>query len=170
MKYERSWCVALGLVAGGLVGCSSAPTNTGYEGTWVRGEAVRSTLEIARSGESYLVRWTLTTANNDRTVLCDWDGVCVETVKGEKQADFTLTPSVDPESENLMIELRGTAYNPVETEMHFLDELVVRPRGMRLVAHTLVEGEQTFVRGEGQPRRIFDKLKDSVEEPPESAE
>ena len=107
MKTSRSWWVGLFLLAGGLVGCESEPTNTGYTGTWARGGPVRSMLEIVASGDSYLVRWTLTTQNNDWSVRCDWDGVCEEFVKGEKQADFTLSPSLDPASGNLMIRQRA---------------------------------------------------------------
>jgi hypothetical protein len=161
------WIRSIALV-GLAVGCGGPQTtNTGYAGTWSRGsDAVRSTLSIVREGESYLVRWRLRSADGQRSVDCDWAGACVEHVAGDKASEFTMSPSVDPTSGNLIIEVHGTVFKPEAGEMHYRDELTVRTRGQKMIAHTLEEAGRTWERGEGQPRRIFNKVSDDVEDPP----
>ncbi len=154
------------LFAAGLGGCAAEVSDKGYVGTWSRGsEYVRSTLAIVRDGDVYRVRWTLTSKDGGREVRCDWQGVCEEVVEGQKVADFKLTPAVDPDSGLLRIEMRGTAYKPEPVELHFVDELTVRPEGKKMVARTLEESGRQFER-DRQPRRIFLKETDSVEDPP----
>lgn len=168
MTWTRSFAPLL--LAAGLVGCGGPAEvkDTGYVGTWSRGsDYVRSTLAIVRDGESYRVRWHLTSQDGGREVRCDWQGVCEESVEGKKVADFKLTPAVDPESGHLRIEMRGTAYKPEAVELHFIDELTLRarPKGTELVARTLEESGKRFERDE-QPKRIFRKVTDTVDDPP----
>jgi hypothetical protein len=166
--------MAFGILALLAIGCapggSDKPriTNTGYVGTWARGGDVRSRIAIVRVGEDYRVRWNLRSSDDKRRVECTWEGSCEEFVNGERVAEFKLTPSVDGETGNLWIECDGEVFKPEEATIHFKDELVLRPKGRKLVAHTIEEGESTWVRGEGQPRRIFEKESDSVADPPPS--
>jgi len=171
MRFRRR--MALGILAVMAIGCAPGGsekariTNTGYVGTWARGgDYVRSKIAIAREGEDYLVRWTLTSEDDKRRVECDWEGACEEFVNGEKVAEFKLTPSVNAETGNLWVECHGEAFKPEQATIYFKDEFVLRPKGRKLVAHTIEEGESTWVRGEGQPRRIFEKESDTVADPP----
>jgi hypothetical protein len=159
------WGLSLLLLAV-VVGCEQKLSDTGYVGTWSRGnEIVKSTLAIVKEGDSYRVRWTLTSTDGKREVRCQWDGRCQELGEGgELLAEFQLTPSVDAQSGHLFIECRGQTYKPEEGEMYFRDELVLRPRN-RLVARTLEDQAQRYdeIR---KPKRTFHKVADSVEDPP----
>lgn len=169
MKHPRRSLAALGCLLL-LAACAASETvsNTGYVGTWGRGGEVRSVLAIVRDGEGYRVRWSLTSDSGAREVRCDWEGKCKETTDGELSAEFELRPSVAADTGNLWIECDGKVYKPVEGDFHFRDELVVRPRGKKLVAHTIEELGKEWKRGEGQPRRIFEKVSDHVDDPPTS--
>ncbi len=162
----RTCRIAVALAAAALVACAPEVSDTGYAGTWSRGnEIVRSTLAIVESGSGYLVRWTLTSTDGGREVRCDWDGRCEQFSGGELSAEFQLAPTVDPGSGNLFIEGRGTLYTPEgEQEFHFRDELFVRP-GHRLVARTREE-QGTVYDGRRGPKRTFRKVADTVEDPP----
>lgn len=165
MRNPRSCGFWLAMLA--LAGCRAEPTNTGYVGTWSRGSGpVRSMLAIVADGDAYRVRWTLESDDDTRRVRCDWEGECEEFIEQDRISKFTLTPSIDPDSGNLRIECNGTAYVPEETAMHYLDELTLRSRGKKMIAHTLEEAGQVWTREDREPRRIFQKISDDVADPP----
>ena len=89
------------LIALAAAGCAGKPrlSDTGYEGTWGRGnERIRSTIAIARDGERWLVRIGVRSSDGSYAVRCGWDGLCEEIQDGERIYDHRFVTSVDPES------------------------------------------------------------------------
>ena len=148
-------------------GCAKTPvvSDTGYSGTWERGtEVVKSRLAIVELGGAYHVRWTRLSADGRWKTLCDWNGRCEEFVDDEKTSDYTFKAWVDPDSQLLRVECTGFVQKPNEAHFHWIDELLVKDDGRRLVARTLEEQGRVY---EGtKPKRNFKKVSNDVEDPP----
>jgi hypothetical protein len=155
------------LIALAAAGCAGKPrlSDTGYEGTWGRGnERIRSTIAIARDGERWLVRIGVRSSDGSYAVRCGWDGLCEEIQDGERIYDHRFVTSVDPESGYLRVECIGTPAGPARKPVHYVEEWVVAPGGLSLTAFT-VERDGHMYEGEARPRRDYEKLSDEVKDP-----
>jgi hypothetical protein len=163
--------LALGLLGCALVltACGPRISDTGYTGTWSReGSDVVTTISIANVDGEYLFRWGRETLDGVVQVRCDWDGLCEENVDGEPVATYQMHAWIDDESGLLRVECRGRRIDREggEVEVHYLDELVVRNDGKRLVSRVRGRNGEIF-EGLGHGRRVFEKISDSVVDPPE---
>jgi hypothetical protein len=159
-------CIAV-LVLPGCGGGADRVSDTGYEGTWQRGnERVTSTLAIVRHEGEYLVRWTKTSADGTVKLNCDWQGQCAEFVEGEKTSEYAFRAWVDEERGNLRLECKGRVHEPLPLDVHFIDELVVRKKGLLLRSHTLMDENGTYEFKKG-PKRELRKVSDDVLDPPQ---
>jgi len=155
--------VAVGCGGGGLPDVIS---DTGYQGTWQRGnERVKSTIAIVEVDGEHLFRWNITSADGKWNVKCSWEGVCEEFVDGEKTSDYAFRAWMDDESGYLRVECNGQVHRPSSLEIHYIDELIPRKQGLVLRSHTIEDTEGTYEVGSG-PRRDFTKISDHVAEPP----
>jgi hypothetical protein len=157
---------ASGALVGALAACSASVSDTGYVGTWSRGnDRVRSTIAIAERDGTYLFRWGKESSDGRVKVRCDWDGNCVELSDGLEVARYHFRPWIDPASGRLRVECRGTIFTAEKPEVHYIDELEVRDDGKRLVAYTVERAGQQYS-GRGRPRFKFTKVSDTVTDPP----
>jgi len=153
-----------------LASCAWQPevSNTGYVGTWVRGNPhTRSALAIVKDGDAYRVRWSVRTDDGKWTVTCDWDGRCEEFREGQKVATFAFRPYM----ENGLLMLRTTRTPVVagdRQEYSDVDQLVVDPSGKRLWSYTIERNGTKFKPREG-PYRWLEKVSDEVEGRPTTA-
>jgi hypothetical protein len=157
------------VVAGCGGGLPDVVSDTGYQGTWQRGnERVKSTISIVEVRGEYLFRWSKTSADGKVKVNCTWDGPCQEFVDGEKTSDYTFRAWKDPESGHLRVECHGKVYRPTPLDVYYVDELIARKgkNGLVLRSHTIEDAHGTYEIGSG-PRRDFTKVSDYVAEPPE---
>jgi hypothetical protein len=153
------------------VGCGGGLPNvvsdTGYQGTWQRGnERVTSTIAIVNVDGDYRFRWSVTSADGKRKVKCSWEGLCEEFVEGEKASDYTFRTWTDEESGHLRVECNGNVYRPTPAEVHYIEELIVGKKGLALRSYTIEDMDGTYEVRKG-PRRKFTKVSDHVAEPPE---
>ena len=152
-----------------LVGCGGLPdevSDTGYQGTWERGnERVTSTLAIVKHEGRYLVRWNKNSADGTVKVRCSWDGECEEFVEGEKTSDYSFRVWIDEERGNLRLECTGKVHQPSPLDVHYIDELVVKRQGSVLLSYTLSNLQRTYAFKEG-PKRRLQKISDHVMDPP----
>jgi hypothetical protein len=156
--------VAMGCGGGGL---PDVVTDTGYQGTWQRGnERVKSTIAIVEVEGEYLFRWSVNSADGKWKVTCDWNGRCEEIIDGEKASEYAFRTWTDEESGQLRVECNGNIYGPPPVEVHYIDVLVPRKNGTVLRSHTIEDVNGTYEVG-GGPRRDFTKISDHVAEPPE---
>src|SRR4029079_8132353 len=144
-------------------------TDTGYVGTWARGEGyARRTVSIVRSGDRYLFRPHVHAADGTWDLECGWDGRCIETVDHEKTSEYTFRTWIDPVSSHLMVECTGTATKPQRLDIHYVDELVVEPGGKTIRVFTHERAGQTF-EGNARPQYVFTRVADTVADPPAAA-
>ena len=135
-------CLALATSACG--GLSDVVSDTGYQGTWQRGnERVQSTVSIVEVDGKHLFRWEKTSEDGRVKVRCGWQGPCEEFVDGEKVSDFTIRPWIDEETQRLRVECNGTTHSP-EVVIHYVDELVVMNNGLTLRSHTIEDTHGTY--------------------------
>jgi hypothetical protein len=153
-----------------LIACRGLPdrvTNTGYEGTWQRGnERVRSRLAIVKHNGEYLVRPDKTSADGTVKMKCDWDGKCEEFVEGEKTSDLTFRAWIAEERGYLRIECKGQVYAPSQLDIHYIHELKVRKQGTNLRSWTILDQNGEYAFREGAQRNLT-KICDYVRDPPE---
>ncbi len=145
-------------------------SDTGYEGTWSRGnERGNSIVAIRKLGDRYLFRWTKVTygpgGERKLDVRCDWEGNCRETLNGEPQATYTFRTWIDASTKRLMVEGVEERVAPERFTNRFVDELVVEDGGMTLRRYTLERMGQTFT-GDGRPMATFEKVANAIADPP----
>ncbi len=167
MTRGRMLCCAL-LLAMACKGGGLPPevSDTGYEGTWQRGgDQVKSTLAIARVGDEFLFRWSISSTDGLREVRCGWDGRCKEFVDGEQTSTYAFRTWIDESSGRLRVECKGKVERPTPLEIHYIDELVLKKEGLLLRSFTIEDHERSYEPGQG-PRRNFGKISDAIEDPP----
>lgn len=162
--------VVLVFVTGCIEGPDTAPTDTGYVGTWSRGnERAQSIVSIVREGEDYRFRWKVISENGGWYVNCDWDGRCEEFAEdGVKISDLQFRPYVHPDTGHLMVEVTQQVHVDPPRDVHYIDELVVEPGGQSMWSYTVERNGETY-EGEFRPKRKLDKISDSVAAPPRPA-
>jgi len=159
-------CVAMLLAAACGGGLPEVVTDTGYEGTWQRGnERVQSTFSIVEIEGEYRVRWGKTSDDGKLRVTCDWDGRCEEFVDGEKTSDYLYRAWLDESSGRLRLACRGTVVQPTPLEIDWVDELKLRDEG-RVLRFIRIEDRVYRFDPARPPRRDYDKLSDFVADPP----
>jgi hypothetical protein len=159
------WALAL-LVGSMACGAHPRVSDTGYVGTWQRGdERARSTIAIVKQGSRYLFRWSQTSADNRWSVRCGWEGKCEEVIDGEKVADYNFRTWIDETTGRLVVECSGRVIKPKDMIVHDVDHLEVEPGGTSLGCHTVERNGQHFA-VDGGPARWFKKISDSVVDPP----
>jgi hypothetical protein len=161
---SRFAALALALIAmeGLTLACKPAVSDTGYVGTWVRGnEMNRSTVYLARFGDAYRFRWRVDSKDGKWRVSCDWEGNCTEEVDHQRAATYRFETRIDPATGHLLLECRGEVLRPKRLSVYYQDELVVAPGGRVLWSFTNVRGDERF-EGDARPRRSFDKVSDEV--------
>jgi hypothetical protein len=159
-------CVLLLLMLATLACDAHGPlSNTGYTGTWERGnDRARSILAIVEWNGQYLVRKSVHFADGRHTLRCEWNGHCEEFVDGEKTSEYTFRSWVDPKSKRLWIECRGTISKPAPLELHYVDELLLKDEGLRIRARTVEQQGRKLTKG--LPKRDYRKVSNSVSDPP----
>ena len=148
-------------------GLSSAVSDTGYEGTWQRGnEQVKSRLSIVKMDGRYMFRHSKLSPDGKVRIDCSWEGQCEEFSDGESIAHYQFDASFNEQSGRLRVECTGRiegGQNP--QDLHYVDELVVVKKGLRLRAFRLLDNDKTYEFGAG-PRVELSKLSDEVLDPP----
>ncbi len=158
--------VAAFLVA--ACGCTVRPkvSDTGYAGTWARGnDRVRSTISIVRDGDGYRFRWSKASHDGKFAVRCDRDGVCKETLNGKLVARHRFSTSVDPATGRLRVAAAESRLLPEKVEIRYVDELTVEDGG-RVLRSTTIERDGTALAEGSRPTRTFDKVADAVADLP----
>jgi len=160
----------LGCLLLAVAGCGGLPeevSDTGYQGTWQRGnDRVKSTISIVQLDGEYLFHWAKTSADGKSVVKCDWEGSCAEYFDGEKTSDFKFRIWVDEESGLLRVECRGQLLQPEPSEFFYIEELVVKNEGLLLRSRTIEDVNGSY-EGKNGPRRDLTKISDHVLDPPQ---
>jgi hypothetical protein len=159
-------CAVLGAMA---AACGARPTDTGYNGTFARGnDRSRSMVHLIHNERGAWAKLNWRTDNESWIVDCDWDGRCTLRVNGEESGSYQYRVWEDPATRHLMLECHVKYTRPEVKEFHFVDELVLREGGLKLLAYTVEKEGQKLAEGE-RPVYFFDKLSDEVPEPPPEA-
>jgi len=159
------WLLLLVAISVSCVGKPKA-TDTGYAGTWTRGnERIRSTLSIVRSEGRFRTRLVVRSTDGSYAMTVGWDGRGEEVQDGAKTLDLRFRTSVEPATGRVLVECSGTPLVPSRHAFHYVDELVVAPGGLLLSAYTLERDGQRY-EGDARPRREYVKVWDEVKEPP----
>ncbi|HEX6852689.1 MAG TPA: hypothetical protein VF139_14935 [Candidatus Polarisedimenticolaceae bacterium] len=148
----------------------SAPSNTGYTGTWTRSnDRAASVIAILHDTGGYKFRWNKVSYDERGKVAlvvdCEWNGDCVELLKGERVATFRHKAAIDPETGHLVVEAVETREKPTAFTHRIVDEFVLDPDGLRMTAYTRERQGQTYS-GDGRPMKHFVKVADGVAFPP----
>jgi hypothetical protein len=153
-----------------LCGCGGLPdvvTDTGYQGTWRRGnERTQSELAIVEHEGEYRMRLSRTTSDRQTNIRCDWSGNCEEFVEGMKTSEYKFRVWIDEERGNLRLECKGQVFEPAPLDVHYIHELVVMPKGHVLKSYTVLDADGTYEFKKG-PRRRLHKVSDHVTDPPD---
>ena len=150
----------------GDLGLPAVVGDTGYEGTWSRGnERVRSILAIVEHEGAYRFRYTKISDDGRLRVDCGWDGQCQELIDGEPSGSFKFDVAVNEQTDRLRIECNGRIERPVPTDLFYVDELVVTKKGLGLDSWK-VEDHQGSYEFEQSGVVRFTKMSNHVLDPP----
>ena len=139
------------------IACGPSISDTGYTGTWSRqGTNLETTIAIVNVDGEYLFRWGRESPDGRVLVRCDWDGRCEKSFDGEITGTYQLRTRVDEESGLLRVECRGRRNDPNlgEIEVQYIDELITREQGTRLISRVRGRDGEIF-EGRGHGRRVF---------------
>jgi hypothetical protein len=157
---------ALAALAAGACGLPPMVSDTGYLGTWSRGNDRNvSIVAIAREGDRWLFRWTKRSLDGQYVVLCDWDGRCEETFRGKVIARYRITTRFENGSLHTDTVEERTFPEPLNSQ--FTDVMEVTDGGRTLWNYTIERDGETY-EGMARPKRSFTKVADAVLEPPAS--
>jgi len=165
---SKSIVVAVMLLTASCAGqvLSTDVSDTGYEGTWQRGnEQIKSQLSIVKMEDGYRFRHSKFSPDGKVRVDCTWDGECEEFADGESVARYKFDASVNEATGRLRIECTGRIEGQNPQDLHYVDELVVVRKGKLLRAFRLLDNNGTYEFGEG-PRIEMKKLSNDVLDPP----
>jgi hypothetical protein len=165
---HRRLALALALL---LSGCGLPPmiSDTGYLGTWSRGNDRNvSIVAIAKVGNDYLFRWTKRSFDGQLVVLCDWGGDCSETFRGGVIAHYRIVTTFDPVAGRLYTETLEERTQPEPLTSRYRDEMEVTDGGLTLWNYTIERDGEVFDDA-GRPKRSFQKIADSIVDPPPHA-
>lgn len=155
-------CAALAVA---VLACSETVTDTGYEGTWHRGnDKNSSTILLWKAGTAWKFAWIAESVSGTWKIRCDDNSVCVETIEGRKVAEHVFRVWEDPGDGKLRLECSTQVIEPVSRQTRYLDVLEVAEGGTTLWSFTLERDGQRF-EGDGRPRRSFRKVSDRTRLP-----
>ena len=151
-----------------LSSCGLPPTisDTGYRGTWSRGNDRNvSIVAIAEVDGRWWFRWTKRSFDGKLTILCDWDGRCEERLNGALVATYAITTRYDAAAGSLSTDTVETRVLPDEQTFRYTDVMEVKDNGRTLWNYTVDRDGQHYD-GTGRPMRSFTKIANSVADPP----
>ena len=157
--------VLVGLVLSGC-GHKAAPEPRTLLGTWTRGnDRLTMILAFFQSENGLRFRWVRRAADGKRNTECDWDGTCVETVKGKKVGEYHCTLDPSSTADNASVSCRGWVEDGRRTDMTWTDDFVMDADGQSLRCYSEEMDGQHF-EGNARPLRVFKKISRSVAYPP----
>ena len=165
---DRWWRgIVIPLAAASAIACGPTVSDTGYVGTWSRGnERQSSTVFIDRVGDDYRFRIGVSSADGARRVTCDAESHCAESVRGRKTIDYQFWTRLEPGTDGLIVEYDVTPVREDSRPFRYLDVVTVEDEGLTLRVATLErDGVKFETKGE-QPTRFFSKVSDKVAVPP----
>lgn len=165
MRTRCGFVLALGLLA--AAGCHMPPTvsDTGYKGTWSRGNDRNvSIVAIAEVDGHLKFRWTKRSFDGKLVILCDWDGRCEERLNGTLVATYAIRTRLD-EAGKLYTDTVEERVIPDEQTFRYTDVMEVDDHGLTLWNYTVDRDGQHY-EGMGRPKRSFSKVSNSVADPP----
>ncbi len=149
------------------IGCGGPPevSDTGYEGTWRRGnDRAQSVISIARADGGLRVR-VLVERDGKPGLVCDWNGDCERRHESGEVDRYRFRSELDPRSGRLIVSYDiTTAADPDQSE-RYVDEYVLEPDGRSLRVETVERNGETLPPG-ARPMRVFSKVDDRVLAPP----
>ena len=167
-RIRRNAALLLALCA--LAACGLPPmiSDTGYRGTWRRGNDLNvSIVAITESSGTWYFRWSRRSSDGKYNVVCDWDGSCDEWLDGKRVATYTVTTRFDPASGLLSTDTVEERLDPRKETRRYSDVMEVKDGGLTLWNYTTDRDGQHF-EGTGRPMRSFTKIANSVASPPGS--
>jgi hypothetical protein len=170
MRLGRRIAVAALALASTACGMGPLVTDTGYRGTWSRGNDRNvSILAITQAAGTWKVRWTKRSFDGKLVVACDWDGVCVERLNGKVVATYSMVSRFDASTGRLYTDTLESRIDPERLTFRYTDMLEIADGGRTLWNYT-VERDGNAFQGDARPKRSFSKVSDSVAEPPHGTE
>jgi hypothetical protein len=160
-----------GLAAAALAACGLPPmlSDTGYRGTWSRGNDRNvSIVAITEVDGRPRFRWTKRSFDGKFTVLCDWDGHCEERLNGVLDAAYTITARYDPATGKLYTDTVEDRVVPEKQTFRYTDVMEVTDGGLTLWNYTTERNGQHY-EGNARPMRSFSKVANGVADPPRGA-
>jgi len=154
------------LLAG--AGCHFPPmvSDTGYAGTWSRGNDRNvSIVAIAELDGRLKFRWTKRSFDGKLAITCDWDGRCEEHLNGTLIATYAIQVRLDPASGKLYTDTVEERQIPERQTFRYTDVMEVEDGGRTLWNYTVDRDGQHY-EGDGRPRRSFSKVANAVADPP----
>jgi len=167
----RKHAVVLAMLMLLVLGCGGDAlppevSDTGYEGTWQRGnERIKSRVSIVEVDGRYLFRYAKFSADGRVRVNCTWEGECEESSDGEVVARYKFETSLNEQAGRLRVECTGRIEGQNPMDVHYVDELVVIKKGLQLRSFTILDINGAYEFGNG-PRVDLPKLSDHVTDPP----
>lgn len=148
------------LVATACSGGAEIVSDTGFVGTWGRGnDRAKTRFSIAEVDDGYRFHWRADSADGTWKVRCDWKGVCFEYFDEMKTTEFRFR-IWEGDDGIVRVECRGR-YLESGRETHYIDELVLADEGRTLEAWTVERDGQTF-EGDRRPLRRYAKIADAI--------
>jgi hypothetical protein len=151
-----------------LSSCGLPPmiSDTGYRGTWSRGNDRNvSIVAIAEVDGRWFFRWTKRSFDGKFTILCDWEGRCEERLNGKVLATYAITTRYDAHSGVLSTEAVEEREIPDKQTFRYTDVMEVKNDGRTLWNYTTDRDGQHYD-GTARPMRSFTKIANSVADPP----
>ena len=151
-----------------LSACGLPPmiSDTGYRGTWSRGNDRNvSIVAIAEVDGRWFFRWTKRSHDRKFAVLCDWEGRCEERLNGALVATYAITTRYDAATGTLTTDTVEERLVPDKQTFRYTDLMVVKDNGRTLWNYTIERDGQHY-EGDGRPMRSFSKVANSVVDPP----
>jgi hypothetical protein len=166
MRASRVLLGLLGIIT--ATGCHIPPTvsDTGYQGTWSRGNDRNvSIVAIAELEGQLRFRWTKRSFDGKLAIVCDWDGRCEERLNGKLVATYAIGVRFDAAAGVLYTDTVESRIFPDIQTFRYTDVMEVDKGGLTLWNYTVDRDGQHY-EGIGRPKRSFSKVSDSVADPP----
>jgi hypothetical protein len=169
MKKRAKLAVTFVAFIGGACHFQPMITDTGYKGTWSRGNARNvSIIAITEVDGTWKFRWTKRSFEGKLMILCDWDGRCEERLNGKLVATYAITTRFDSTSGLLHTDTVESRVFPDIQTFRYSDVMEVEDGGFTLWNYTVDRDGQHY-EGVARPKRSFSKVADSVADPPRPA-
>jgi hypothetical protein len=151
-----------------LTSCGLPPmiSDTGYRGTWSRGNDRNvSIVAITELDGRWYFRWTKRSLDGKLKILCGWDGPCEERLNGKLVATYAISTRYDATTGKLFTDTVEERLIPEKQTLRYTDVMEVKDNGRTLWNYTTDLGDQHYD-GLARPMRSFAKVSNSVADPP----